>query len=239
MLTFDRVDFEKSISLSAKKKVKIESKWDVVKLGDIVEILDEKRIPVSKRDRTSGEFPYYGATGIIDYIDKYIFEEKLILIGEDGAKWGANENSAFSVDGKYWVNNHAHVLRPKRELVFDEFIIEMLNKLDLSFYITGLNVPKLNQNNLREIKIPLPSKDIQGKIISEIELLEQQEQKAVEELAKQRHNIGEIISKSSGKLSMLEEITSKIGSGATPSGGKGSYQTSGISLIRSQNIYDN
>ena len=142
MLTFDRVDFEKNISLSAKKQVKIESKWHIVKLGDIVEILDERRIPVSKRDRNSGEFPYYGATGIIDYIDKYIFEEKLVLIGEDGAKWGANENSAFSVDGKYWVNNHAHVLRPKREIVIDGFLIEMLNKFDLSLYITGLNIPK-------------------------------------------------------------------------------------------------
>ncbi len=238
MLTFDRIDFEKSISLTAKKKVAIETKWDTVKLGDIVDLLDEKRIPVSKRDRTSGEFPYYGATGIIDFIDKYIFDEKLILIGEDGAKWGANENSAFSIDGKCWVNNHAHVLKPRRELVLDEFIIELLNKLDLSFYITGLNVPKLNQNNLREIKIPLPPKEIQKKIVSAILILEKKDSEATNKIEELRNQISETISKSSGKPTMLEEITSKIGSGATPKGGKGSYQESGISLIRSQNIYD-
>ena len=238
MFTFDRVDFEKNISLSAKKKVIIESKWNTTKLGDIVEILDEKRVPVSKRDRTKGDYPYYGATGIIDYIDKYIFDEKLILIGEDGAKWGANENSAFLVNGKYWVNNHAHVLKPNRDIVLDKFVIEILNKLDLSFYITGLNVPKLNQGNLKEIKIPLPPKDIQNKIVAEIEQLEKQEQKAVEEIAKLRKDVGKAINNSKGSLTKLEEITTKIGSGATPRGGKGSYQESGISLIRSQNIYD-
>lgn len=238
MFTFDRVDFEKNISLSAKKKVKIESKWDIKKLGDLVEILDERRIPISKRDRNGGDYPYYGATGIIDYIDKYIFEERLILIGEDGAKWGPNEKSAFVVDGKYWVNNHAHVLKPNRDIILDGFIIEILNKFDLSPYVTGLNVPKLNQGNLKEIKIPLPPLDIQKKIVSEIEAFEKQEQKAVEEVEKLRQSIGNTINNSKALLTKLEDITTKIGSGATPKGGEGSYQSSGISLIRSQNIYD-
>lgn len=238
MFTFDRVDFEKNISLSAKKKVKIESKWDIKKLGDLVEILDDKRVPVSKRDRNGGNYPYYGATGIIDYIDKYIFDEKLILIGEDGAKWGANEKSAFVVDGKYWVNNHAHVLKPKRTMILDGFIIEILNKYDLSPYITGLNVPKLNQGNLKEIKIPLPPLNIQKKLVSEIEALDKQEQIAVERLKKLRASISNTINNSKVTLVKLEDITTKIGSGATPKGGEGSYQLSGISLIRSQNIYD-
>lgn len=238
MLTFDRIDFEKSISLSTKKKVKFRTKWNIAKLGDIVEILDEKRVPVSKRDRVLGDYPYYGATGIIDYIDKYIFDEKLILIGEDGAKWGANENSSFLVEGKFWVNNHAHVLRPKRDIILDKFIIEILNKFDLSFYITGSNVPKLNQGNLKEIKIPLPPKDIQEKIVAEIEILEKKEQNIIENIDELKTNINETIEQSTGKLTKLEDITSKIGSGSTPRGGKGSYQSSGISLIRSQNIYD-
>jgi type I restriction enzyme M protein len=238
MFTFDRVDFEKNISLSAKKKVKVESKWEIKKLGDLVEILDERRVPVSSRDRNGGEYPYYGATGIIDYIDKYIFEEKLILIGEDGAKWGPNEKSAFIVDGKYWVNNHAHVLRPNRDIILDGFIIEILNRFDLSPYITGLNVPKLNQGNLREIKIPLPPLDVQKKIVSEIRTLKDQEQKAIEEVEKLRQSVGNTIKNSKATLAKLEDITTKIGSGATPKGGEGSYQSSGISLIRSQNIYD-
>ncbi len=239
MLTFDRIDFEKNISLSTKKKVKIESKWELKKVGDLVENLDSKRIPLSQRERVRGEYPYYGATGIIDYVKDYIFEEKLVLIGEDGAKWGANEKSAFIVDGKYWVNNHAHVLRIKEDLLKDKFLVEVLNKQDLSYYITGMNVPKLNQANLNQIQIPLPPKDIQEKIVSEIEVLEEKEKKAVEKTENLRNQITEVINTSSGSLVKLEEITSKIGSGATPRGGESSYKSEGINLIRSQNVYDN
>ena len=85
--------------------------WQTHKLGELCEVLDSKRKPITKRNRVSGEYPYYGATGILDYVADYIFDEKLILIGEDGAKWGSGENSAFSAEGQYWVNNHAHVIR--------------------------------------------------------------------------------------------------------------------------------
>jgi type I restriction enzyme S subunit len=90
--------------------------WPTVKLGDVCEVLDFKRKPITKKDRISGEIPYYGATGIVDYVEGFLFEEKLVLLGEDGAKWGASEPSAFIVEGKTWVNNHAHVLRPKEIL---------------------------------------------------------------------------------------------------------------------------
>lgn len=172
MMTFDRVDFEKIINVSSKKKVKISSRFKLYKLGEIVEILDHMRVPLSKNERISGNIPYYGATGIIDYVEKHIFDEQLVLIGEDGAKWGANENSAFSIKGKAWVNNHAHVLRPNRNKILDKYLIEILNKYDLSSYITGQNVPKLNQANLNSIQLPLPPLDIQQKIVDEIEEME-------------------------------------------------------------------
>lgn len=172
MMTFDRVDFEKIINVSSKKKVKISSRFKLYKLGEIVEILDHMRVPLSKNERISGNIPYYGATGIIDYVEKHIFDEQLVLIGEDGAKWGANENSAFSIKGKAWVNNHAHVLRPNRNKILDKYLIEILNKYDLSSYITGQNVPKLNQANLNSIQLPLPPLDIQQKIVDEIEGVE-------------------------------------------------------------------
>jgi len=196
MLTFDRVDFEKRISLSSKKKVKIKSKWEIVKIGDLIEVLDNQRIPVSQNERRNGKYPYYGATGIVDYIDKYIFDETLVLIGEDGAKWGKNENSSFSVSGKFWVNNHAHVLRPNKSKLLDKYLIEILNKLDLSEYITGMNVPKLNQGNLKEIKIPLPPKEIQEKIVSEIEFLEKEESKTVEKINDYKKDIEALFSNS-------------------------------------------
>lgn len=129
----------------------MKNNWQTKKIGELCDILDNKRKPVTQRDRVSGVYPYYGATGIQDYVNEYIFDEKLILIGEDGAKWGAGENTAFSVDGKYWVNNHAHVIRPHRNIVLDNWIIYFLNVNDLSRYITGLTVQKLNQAKLREI----------------------------------------------------------------------------------------
>jgi len=140
--------------------------WNYVKLETLCEILDYKRKPITAKDRVAGKYPYYGATGILDYIDNYIFEEPLILIGEDGAKWGAGQHTAFLAKGKYWVNNHAHVIRTIKELVSDNWLIYYLNFLDLTEYTTGLTVPKLNQAALRNIPIPLPSINEQQQIIS-------------------------------------------------------------------------
>ncbi|MEA2029397.1 MAG: N-6 DNA methylase [Campylobacterota bacterium] len=172
MIAFNNVDFKKKILFNIQTRVKVTSRWNIVKLGSKIQLLDSKRVPLSQRERKKGNYPYYGATGIIDYIDKYIFDEQLILIGEDGAKWGANENSSFIATGQYWVNNHAHVLKPNREELLDKYLIEVLNKYDLSEYITGLSVQKLNQGNLKEIRIPLPPITIQEKIIDEINMLE-------------------------------------------------------------------
>ncbi len=118
--------------------------WPFQNLGELCDILDSKRKPITKRDRSSGQFPYYGATGILDYVEGFLFDEKLVLIGEDGAKWAAGENTAFAVEGKCWVNNHAHVIRPHRNTVLDAWIIYYLNGIDLTPFVTGLTVPKLN-----------------------------------------------------------------------------------------------
>lgn len=140
--------------------------WQMKKLGEVCDILDSKRKPITKKDRKLGEYPYYGATGILDYVDGYLFEEKLLLIGEDGAKWGAGENSAYLIHGKSWVNNHAHVLRPHRNIVTDEWLVYFLNASDLSDYISGMTVPKLNQAKLREIQFPLPPLTGQKQIVA-------------------------------------------------------------------------
>ena len=145
------------------------SQYPHVELGEVVEILDSLRRPITKSDRKPGPYPYYGATGVLDYVEGYLFDEPLVLVGEDGAKWDAGENSAFPVDGKVWVNNHAHVLRPKRDRFLDRFLIEILNEADLTPYVTGVTVPKLNQEKLRSIPIPLPPLDVQKEIVAEIE----------------------------------------------------------------------
>jgi type I restriction enzyme M protein len=145
------------------------SAYPHVELGEVVDILDSLRRPITKSDRKPGPYPYYGATGVLDHVEGFLFDEPLVLVGEDGAKWGAGENSAFPVDGKVWVNNHAHVLRPKRDMLMDRFLIEILNEADLLSYVTGVTVPKLNQEKLRSIQIPLPPLEVQKEIVAEIE----------------------------------------------------------------------
>ena len=147
----------------------IVSKWKNVNLGDVVDILDNERKPITKSERIAGEYPYYGATGLLDYVNGYIFDEQLVLVGEDGAKWGANEKTAFIIRGKTWVNNHAHVIRPNRDKILDIYLVYMLNYMDLSKYITGVIVPKLNQKSLRSITIPLPPLFVQKEIVEQIE----------------------------------------------------------------------
>ncbi len=96
-------------------------------LGDLVDILDRFRKPITKKDRNTGPYPYYGATGVLDHVSGYLFDEPLVLIGEDGAKWEAGANTAFVIEGKTWVNNHAHVVRPHRDCVLDDWLIYYLN----------------------------------------------------------------------------------------------------------------
>ena len=140
--------------------------WEVKKLGDVVEVLDNLRKPITKKNRIEGGYPYYGATGILSFVHDFIFSEKLVLIGEDGAKWLSGDNTSFIADGKYWVNNHAHVVRPKRNILLDEWLVYFLNFSDLTPFITGMTVPKLNQEKMRSIEIPLPPLTEQQRIVA-------------------------------------------------------------------------
>jgi len=143
--------------------------WEMKTLGEVVDVLDNLRKPITKRDRIEGDYPYYGATGILSYVHDYIFSEKLVLIGEDGAKWQSGDNTSFIAEGKYWVNNHAHVIRPNRKIILDEWIVYFLNFSDLTPFITGMTVPKLNQEKMRNIPIPLPPLPEQRHIVSVLE----------------------------------------------------------------------
>lgn len=146
---------------------KVQSRdWPTVPLGEIVDVLDSKRKPITKRDRTAGPYPYYGATGVLDWVEGFLFDEPLVLVGEDGAKWAAGDKSAFPISGKTWVNNHAHALRPHRDKVIDDWLVYFLNATDLSDFISGMTVPKLNQGQLREIPIPIPPLDEQKRIVA-------------------------------------------------------------------------
>ena len=129
--------------------------WSWSSLESVCEVLNNRRVPITKKDRKAGPFPYYGASGIVDYVDDFIFDERIILVGEDGAKWGPFEQTAFIADGKCWVNNHAHVLRSVS--MIDLLLEAYLVRSDLGSYVTGAAPPKLTLAKLKTIPIPKPS----------------------------------------------------------------------------------
>ena len=132
------------------------SKWDVKFLDEVVVFLDGMRKPIEARDRVAGSYPYYGASGITDYVEDYIFDEDLILLSEDGANiLDRNYRVCFMARGKYWVNNHAHVLRANKDCV-NEYICEYLESLDYSRMNSGSAQPKLNQQTCRKIPVMKP-----------------------------------------------------------------------------------
>ena len=141
----------------------------LVRLKYIAEILDEYRKPVTAQYRNQNAdilYDYYGASGIIDKIDGYTIDDHVMLIGEDGANLKLrNLPLMYEVCGKAWINNHAHILKPMKNVDF-YYLFYALESLDINNYITGSAQPKLNQENLKEILIPLPSYGIQRKVAS-------------------------------------------------------------------------
>ncbi|RXE47626.1 restriction endonuclease subunit S [Chromohalobacter israelensis] len=145
--------------------------WAWTRIGETAEILDSQRKPITKSARKDGPYPYYGASGIVDYVNDYLFDEPLVLVGEDGAKWDKGEGTAFPISGKTWVNNHAHVLRPRREAITDEYLVYFLTAADLNQYITGMTVPKLNQARLSSIPVATPCLEEQHRIVEKVDEL--------------------------------------------------------------------
>lgn len=130
--------------------------WKEVLLGELVDIYDSKRIPLTsqEREKIKGDIPYYGAQGIIDYINQFLFDGEYILIAEDGNNIiSRQENIAQIAKGKFWVNNHAHILQGKIE---QNLLCYIINHTDISGYVTGSAQPKLNQANLLKIPIKIP-----------------------------------------------------------------------------------
>lgn len=137
-----------------------------VKLGEVAENLDYKRKPITASQRVSGEYPYYGASGIVDYVEGYIFDGDYLLISEDGANLVArNSPIAFSIHGKNWVNNHAHVLKFEHRCT-RKYVEYYINSISVEPYISAGAQPKLNQAQLNNILIPLPPLSEQERIVS-------------------------------------------------------------------------
>lgn len=140
--------------------------WEEKSIDQISTNLDSLRKPITKGDRKAGNTPYYGASGVVDYVKDHLFDEDLLLVSEDGANLIARTYPiSFSISGRAWVNNHAHVLR-FRSKTTQRYVELFLNSIDLEPYISGMAQPKLNQRQLSNIKVPLPPLEEQSRIVA-------------------------------------------------------------------------
>ena len=144
--------------------------WEYKQLEEVAEIFDNVRIPLNANERenrirnkqSSELYPYYGATGQVGLVDEYLLEGKFLLLGEDGAPFlDKNAIKAYPVEGRFWVNNHAHILKPKYDF---DFLMYYLNGLDYKAYASGSTRLKLTQSSMSKIKIPMPPKEEQRQI---------------------------------------------------------------------------
>ena len=134
--------------------------WQTKRFDSICENLDSRRKPITASERVAGDYPYYGASGIVDYVADYIFDEDILLVSEDGANLLMRSTPiAFSVRGKVWVNNHAHALRFD-DMGLQKYIEVFFSMIDISDQITGSAQPKLNQAKLNSMIFPIPNKEL-------------------------------------------------------------------------------
>ena len=169
--------------------------WVETTLAAVCQILDYKRIPVNERERsrrTKGRakdelYPYYGATGRVGVIDDFLFEGEHVLLGEDGAPFlDPSKPKAYLVRGKFWVNNHAHIIKAS---VSNEYVCHYLNQLDYSVYVTGTTRLKLTQNALMRLPVHVAPKNEQCRIVAKIEELFSELDKGIESLKTARRQL--------------------------------------------------
>lgn len=185
---YKKILADKNVRLNGKKEGKLSSEkfkddeipydipdtWKWVRFGHIMINRDAERIPlsVSERQNLEKKYDYYGASGVIDKVDRYLFDETLLLIGEDGANLLSRSTPiAYLAKGQYWVNNHAHVLDCNRQLLCLEYIMYFINAISLAPYVTGTAQPKMNQEKMNSIPIALPPLEEQYRIVAKIEEL--------------------------------------------------------------------
>ncbi len=171
--------------------------WKIKKFKDVSSNKDSDRVPIKQADREkrSGKYPYYGATGIIDSIDGYIFDGLYLLIAEDGKNLETkNKDIAFLAEGKFWVNNHAHVIKETNEsnLYYLKYTI---NNMNLKPYITGIDQLKLNRGNLDNIELPIPPIQLQNEFAEFVTKIDEIKSKMEASLSELEDNFNSLMQK--------------------------------------------
>lgn len=197
-------------------KLEIPANWNVVPLKEQLNLLDSKRVPLSskQREEMKGQYPYYGATGIMDYINDYIFDEEIILLAEDGSTSDANGNPIVQyIWGKNWVNNHAHIIISKNQKYMD-FYYSLLKGIRAVLIETGSIQKKISQENLLKHKTLLPPQDLLEKfsdIVRPMRLKMEESQDNLVTLTKQRDELLPLLM--NGQLSVNYDLAHCLGGG--------------------------
>ncbi len=235
------------------------SQYPTYKLGDVADILDSFRKPINSTERTKriqGKkenelYPYYGATGQVGLIDEFLTDGEYVLVGEDGAPFlEPFKNKSYIIRGKAWVNNHAHILSGKKDVLSNQYLNYFLNSFDYRDYVNGTTRLKLTQGNLTQIPIPLPPLPTQHAIVTRIETLFAELDKAAKHLRTAQQQIktyrqavlNHWLNNDDGKWEMVKlgEVAEKIQIG--PFGTqlhKSDYINGGIPLINPMHISNN
>ena len=217
---------------------------DMMYVEDCCEILDSMRVPITASEREEGEYPYYGANGIQDHVADYIFDDELVLLAEDGGNFGSKERPiAYRVSGKCWVNNHAHVLKPKDGLDVD-YLCYSLMFYKVDGIVNGATRQKLTQAAMRKLQIPSRSMDEQKQIVDELNRIikikeqRQQELALLDDLIKARfvEMFGDPRSNPFGFEKKMLKDTCKVITGNTPSRAIAEYYGDYIEWIKTDNI---
>jgi len=218
--------------------------WPQKSLGEIVEFLDHLRRPITAKNRVSGPYPYYGANGQQDSVAEYIFDEPLILLAEDGGHFGDSDKTiAYQIDGKCWVNNHAHVLRPKNEVAIN-YLCRQLEKYDVTPFINGATRQKLNKSSALKIPItlpPLPEQKRIAAILDKADTIRRKRQKAIELADEFLRSVfldmfGDPVTNPKGWNPVTLKDLGHVTTGNTPSRKRPEYYGDKIEWIKSDNI---
>ena len=219
---------------------------EMMLLEDCCDILDSMRVLITAKDRKKGPYPYYGANGVQDYVADYIFNDELVLLAEDGGNFGSEEKPiAYKVSGKCWVNNHAHVLKPKAGIDVD-YLCYSLMFYKVDGMVNGATRMKLTQTAMRKMLIPSrkikDQREIVG-ILNKVQVLIKEEKEQIErydELIKSRfvEMFGDpVYNPMQWPVKKLGDLSLQINSGNTPKGGEQVYVNKGITFFRSQNVW--
>ena len=219
---------------------------DMMFVEDCCEILDSMRVPITAADREEGEYPYYGANGIQDHVADYIFDDELVLLAEDGGNFGSKERPiAYRVSGKCWVNNHAHVLKPKAGLDVD-YLCYSLMFYKVDGMVNGATRQKLTQAAMRKMQIPSRSLEEQLHIVDELNRIvkikeqRQQELQLLDDLIKARfvELFGNPFDTTRWNVKELKDVSESMidGSNVNPD----YYESEGdVLFLRIQNVWRN